>query len=31
MNCANLEKIILKFSKEEVNLNKIFGTQKESY
>ena len=31
MNCANLEKIILKFSKEELNLNKILGTQKESY
>ena len=31
MNCANLEKIVLKFSKGEENLNKILGTQIASF
>jgi len=31
MKCANLKKIILKFSKREENLNKILGTQKVSF
>ena len=31
MKCANLETIVLKFSKGEENLNKILGTQKISF
>jgi len=31
MKCANLQKIILKFSKGEENLNKIVGAQKASF